>query len=216
MAYPDKIVIEGDLLEDFLKMSEFFKALDRWEGHKPSYTLTAENLFDNDKNAWHLFVNLFFPEMAPDLRKDPNGVYRMDRVFTYLPDGTFGLNEKVYIREYVYGLFDFLMIEEDIWPQVMKYLANVHFVHQGKPAPPSPPVPKIRTPYLRSGYNANLALTPNRNENNENSNSENNLELGFQNSNEEEAYGRMSTKNRLKVAKYGGKKKTRKAKRKTA
>ena len=172
--FPDSVVVEGDVLKDLIQMSDFFFLLDKWEGHKPSYTLTADSLFDGDKNAWRLFIDIFIPEVAPQDR----GIYP----FAYLPNGQFWLNENMYIQEYVNALFDYLMIDPKLWHDVMKYLASVHYSVQGNPEPPAPL--GIKVPMLRSGYNANLTVTPTENENTGNNNSNTNINLNrFTNTN---------------------------------
>lgn len=104
------------------------------------------------------------------------------------------------------------MIDPKSWEDVMKYLEEVHFVHQKRPAPPPIQAPK----YLRQ-YNANLSLTPIYNENNfgnnnESNNNENELEMGFKNEEEEEAYKKLKAANYRRFAPGGGKRKTRKLK----
>ena len=211
--FPQSITLEGVVLEDIIAASDFFKVLDRWEGHKKSYTLTAEKLFDNDQYMWRMFVDLFFPEKIPELPKMNNGTFRLTRAFMWGPGELFGLNESMYPLEDVHALFDFLMIDRQDWDAVMRYLEDVHYVHQKRPPPPPT---YQQSKYVRQ-YNPNLSLTPRYNENNFASNNEsepeNEVELGFKNEEEEEAYGKLKPANQKRYGYQGGKRKTRKLKR---
>lgn len=213
MSLPKSIVLEGNILEDFLQMSGFFEALDRWEGHKSSYTLTAERLFDGDKHAWSMFVDLFFPETVPQMRKLNDGTFSLTPAVyynTWLE--RWELNEDMYTKEEIDALFDFLLIDKDIHDTVIDYIKAVHARYRGN----SPSfryasaAPRLPPPPSRNEFNF-----PNESNNgglSESEENENNVQLGFKNEEEEEAYGKLKSANYKRYAPNGGKRRRNKTK----
>lgn len=210
MAFPTSLSLEGDTLEDFLQFSGFFQALDRWEGHKNSYTLTAKRLFDDDQPTWRFFVELFFPDKAPTLRKINNGVFSLVGLFHYNKRGDFTLNQDIYTDEDVDDLFDFLLIDVDVKEAVLNYIKDLHFHVQGRPARPEPLPPRVVQP-ARNEFNV-FFNGNNTFPNNESEENENNVQLGFKNDEEEEAYGKLKSANYKRFAPNGGKRRKNKTK----
>jgi hypothetical protein len=217
--YPKSIVLQGDILEDFLQMSDFFKGIDRWEGHKSSYTLTAERLFDGDQNAWKLFLDIFFPDKVSQLKRLNNGTFSMVPVFNYDEYGNYTLTDRWYTMDYVKALFDFLMIPKEIEKDVYEYVKNLHFHRAKKPSPPFRNPPKVPSPskenleqyynLLRNNHNFFRTFNVNEYYNN-NETYEPNVELGFKNEEEEEAFGKLTRSNYSRYAPEGGKRRVRK------
>jgi hypothetical protein len=160
---PSQIVVRGKQLEAFTRILPYFEVLDRWEGHKPSYTLTANRLFEGDEATWEMFVRLFFPFLAPKIkvRQNNNSVRRLN-LFEPTESGNSALNESIYTMEEVESLLEYFLVPPEKMKEVLRELKEVHGYH----AFLTRPVLSIRSPYLRSGYNPNLSLTPNGNENN--------------------------------------------------
>jgi hypothetical protein len=213
MPFPASIVLEGDILDDFLEISHFFQALDRWEGHKSSYTLNAKKMFDDDQLAWKLFVEIFFPDKVSKLRKLNNGSFSLVPIFHYNDMGEFTLNEVVYTRDDLLTLFDYLLIDPAMQDSVMNYIKDLHFHFQGKPAPPhrfAAPIPRANANNFNDFYNGTNNFANNESE------FETNIEIGFKNEEEEEAYGKLKTSNYKRYAPNGGKRKTRKLKKRSA
>lgn len=154
-SIPDTIVLRGRLLSEFKQSMPYFEALDRWEGHKPSYTLTAKRLFDGDQDQWDLFVRLFFPQLVP--------INRDAELFVYNPlHNDLIVNETVYSTDDIEALLDYLLVPAGKIYSVMKELKELHKWHAFTRRPP------LRTDAVshRSHYDANLALTPTVNEDN--------------------------------------------------
>lgn len=174
---PTRIVLKGSMLKAFQKLLPYFEILDRWEGHKPSYVLSADRMFDGDEGSWEMFVRLFFPFLAPKIRGQTifqnveiNGV-----VVSYT------VNEELYTREEINSLLAYLGVPEERQSEIYRELHEIHKLYNFYTRPPPTSSLSIALPPLRSGYNANLALTPNLNENNvnynaNNENNENNIE----------------------------------------
>lgn len=178
-TFPSKIVLQGDMLAFFLKNMPYFTVLDQWEGHKPSYTLTADRLFEGDKDTWELFVRLFFPHLIP--------IERELEVFKLNPaTNEYEVNEEIFPQESIDILFDFFLVPRERQYTILRELKDFH-KWQAFVTRPAGPVRHI------GPYNPNLSLTPdvsdNENENeiynanNENENEEPNL------------YNRLTAKN---------------------
>lgn len=209
MSYPTHILLEGDTLKDFIEMSGFFTTLDRWEGHKASYTLTAKRLFDDDLHTWRMFVDLFFPDKVPQLRKLNNGTFSLVPVFTYTRDGTFGLNEQMYTIEEVHALFDYLLIDPTIYNPVMDYIKDLHSHVRGRPAPPRL-VPPSLPAFDRSRGSFDFSTNEDTNlASNKGTDNQPNLKLGFKNDEEEALYRKLPGKNYNRFARNGGKRRGR-------
>ena len=197
---PSQIVLQGKMLQAFTHLLPYFEVLDRWEGHKPSYTLTANRLFEGDQATWEMFVRLFFPFVVPKIKvyNNDDSVRRLN-LFQSTESGNSVLNESIYTMEEVRSLLEYFLVPPEKIGEVLRQLKEVHGYH----AFLTRPILSIRSPYLRSGYNANLALTPNINENNvtnnenyeaNNENEENNLAEKLSNVNYRRFVG--STKSR--------------------
>jgi hypothetical protein len=201
---PNQVVLKGIMLKEFLKLIPYFEILDRWEGHKPSYKLTADRLFEGDEGAWEMFVRLFFPFLAPKIRGEP--------LFLADEHGTFTLNPNLYSEEEIQSLLAYLGVPQDRHSNLLRELHEVHALH----AFYTRPALSLHSPSLRSGYNANLALTPNGNENTENYNA--NTENENENNLENNVYGKLSSANyrRFMGSTKSRKGKTKKLKKKSA
>jgi hypothetical protein len=180
-SIPNQVVLKGSMLKAFIKLIPYFEILDRWEGHKPSYKLTSDRLFEGDEGTWEMFVRLFFPFLAPKIRGET----------LFLPDelGTFTLNPNLYSEEEIQGLLEYLGVPPERQFDLLRELHEVHTLH----AFYTRPALALHSPSLRSGYNANLALTPNGNENTTsyNANNENENENNLENN----VYGKLSSVN---------------------
>lgn len=163
---PKQIVLKGDLLKAFIKLIPYFEALDRWEGHKPSYTLSAERLFDGDEGVWEMFAHLFFPHLTPTFRvvNDPESPVQFFNVFEYNTGTHDFILGDAFPREDVYALLDYFLITPERRYDMIRELKDLH--HWWFRIHVEQPFTRIHAPNLRSGYNANLSLTPNVNENN--------------------------------------------------
>ena len=204
---PREIVLKGKMLKAFTKRIPYFEVLNRWEGRKPSYTLSAERLFEGDEGEWEMFVRVFFPFSAPQLRDQA--------VLETNEHGAFRINPDVYTKEEIEGLFDFLAIPQEKKYDLLKELSEVHTLHSFYTRRPSL---SVGLP-LRSGYNPNLALTPKTNENNVsyNANNENEQENNDNKNDNDNVYSKLSKANytRFVGTPKARKGKTRKLKKKT-
>jgi hypothetical protein len=212
MSFPNSINVQGTTFTNLKELSQYFKTKARWNQSGDKMTLTKRGMFNGDEHFWRMFVDLFVPEKAPQIRQTGEGTFQLMKAFNFNSSGRFTLNELAYSLEDVYALFDFLLISEEDKPAVLKYLTDVHYWYQGKP---NPPALKLKTP-LRQ-YSNELSLTPSANEEEEEEEEEEEkLNIGFANKEEENLYAKLSGTNLKRFAPSGGKKKTRKLKRNTS
>lgn len=181
--FPTKVVLQGDFLNFFRKMMPYFTVLDQWEGHKPSYVLTADRLFEGDQDTWELFVRLFFPHLIP--------IERELEVFKRNPvTNEYELNKEVFPQESIDTLFDFFLVPAERHYTILRELKDLHKWQAFVTRPAAP----VSNPYLRS-YNPNLSLTPNVSDN-ENENENEAYHANNENENEEpNVYNRLTAKN---------------------
>ncbi len=207
---PTKLTLKGSMLHAFLKHLPYFKIIDQWEGHKPSYTFTADRMFEGDEGTWEMFLRLFFPFSVPKIPDQP--------VFRAKEEGGFEINQDLYTEEEINGLLDFFLVPTESRYDVLKGLYDIHKLHAFYTRSPSPHTLALAA--LPSRYNANLALTPSVNESNDELNT---VENDFYNANNESntennnLYGKLSNANyrRFVGSTKSRKGKTKKLKKKT-
>lgn len=206
-GFPEEIEITD--LEFLLGVSGMIAAKHRFEGEPDTLTVSRKKLFGGDQEAWKLFVTLFFPEKV-EQRNYANSIFTHYFPASGKAQRKLRFNKKEEFeafKEEVETLFDYLIIKKEDYPAVLEHL-RIHSLN----APPETVAPtRVRpsAPYVRQ-YSNNLGNLNNQpNENNFNNNENNYPEMGYANSNEENLYGKLSSKNFKKYGKGGAKRRGR-------
>jgi hypothetical protein len=182
MSYPDEIIVElGSPEYEALSHSEFFRTLAENYSENNEIKLSAKFFGDQ----WHMFVDLFFPEMG----YNPLFMFR---------NGSIRIIPKRGTKEDLAKLMDFLLVDDTktmmnfARKQARKQLnAPAGTVSRGKGTR------KNGTQERKRGNNNNY--NNNNNNNNNNKNNENDgPNFGFIDNNEEDLLGKLSAQNMKK------------------
>ena len=198
MSYPDEIIVvrgspEFDLLYTHSKL--FRTIVENYAENKDEITL-ASDFFGGDGPEWHMFVDVFFPEM---------GV----RPFFIFKKNSIQVDPKRGTVEDVAQLLQYMMVDDEdtmmnfAWSQARKSLnAPVKTVSRGTGV-------RKTHKYSAKNHNNNNAYNNNYNNNNNNNNNNNGPKLGYT-ENEEHLLGKLKNKNASRYfANRGGRRKTR-------
>lgn len=197
MAYPEEILIirgspEFELLENH---SELFRTImQKYAENNDEYTLTPF-LFGGDLNEWHMFVDVFFPELGASS-------------FFIFKNNSVRVNPSRGTKEELQQLLRYLMLDEDTMMTFVRNQARKQLNYPRNTAPRGLGVGQNSGVFrnYNEGFNNNAF-------NNNNNNYDNNfgLSFGFRNKNEENMLGKLSNKNAKKYfPNQGGRRQSRK------
>ena len=196
MAYPEEILIvrgspEFELLENH---SELFRTIMQKYASNDEYTLTPF-LFGGDLNEWHMFVDVFFPELGASS-------------FFIFKNNSVRVNPSRGTKEELQQLLRYLMLDEDTMMTFVRNQARKQLNYPRNTAHRGLGVGQNSGVFrnYNEGFNNNAFNT-----NNNNYDTNSGLSFGFRNENEENMLGKLSNKNAKKYfPNQGGRRQSRK------
>ena len=202
-VYPDHVILKGKAIEYFVRLSPLFDTFDEIAGRPNQLVLDSELFMEGDPTFWKLMVDFLFPYEVP--RKYPS-----HQLFIFTPDGNYYINPLFNVTiDKLREVIDYLNIGHS---RDMDALIT-HFVYDRPGAPEQtknahrvnvPPKEQTR-PAFQTQQPTNSNAENRWNNNGYSVPNENNVEIGFRNEAEEEAYGKMSAANYARFKPQGGK-----------